>query len=504
MKDRRAGSVDRGTAIAVASAAALILLAAPASHATVVAEERIYTEWGIRSLAIGPGITAVRATAVGGKGGGSAGGFGAVVSAEVPVSEGLRLVVSVGRNGTSASGRLVPDSFAGGTGGDSSGIALCPSPAGRPRCLIERGITAAGGGGSGGGTLLLPGGAGGNADAPGSAGAAVPGGTAAGAGGAGTASAGGAGGAPAVLPPGGCKVSDPGVGGRPGELTGVGGLAVAQPEAYRTGGGGGAGNNGGGSGASAPVCDGELAGGAGGGGGGWSRVPNGGTIAVDTTGQPLVKVQLLREQVAPTIVIEAPGDGAASTRGEVVTVKYTCSDEANGSGIASCSGPIASGAPLPTDSTGRKTFTVTATDKAGNVASKTVGYTVADAVPTLRSVRVRAIWRRGVSGASVVIGFKLSRAAAVRLRIDRITNGTISGRRCVTPSRRGRTGRRCVRAVRVKSVRHAGRSGANSVTLRTARGGGLVPGRYRLTIEAVGAVGGKPVVVTRMFTVRRR
>jgi hypothetical protein len=79
---------------------------------------------------------------------------------------------------------------------------------------------------------------------------------------------------------------------------------------------------------------------------------------------------------APTIVVTTPAPGAVYAVGEHVTADYSCSDD--GSGIASCSGSVADGAQLDTASAGEKTFTVNATDKAGNPASKTVTYSVLD------------------------------------------------------------------------------------------------------------------------------
>jgi hypothetical protein len=79
---------------------------------------------------------------------------------------------------------------------------------------------------------------------------------------------------------------------------------------------------------------------------------------------------------APSIVVTTPTPGAVYAVGEQVAADYSCSDD--GSGIASCVGSVANGAPLDTGSPGDKTFTVNATDKAGNPASKSVSYSVAD------------------------------------------------------------------------------------------------------------------------------
>ena len=63
-------------------------------------------------------------------------------------------------------------------------------------------------------------------------------------------------------------------------------------------------------------------------------------------------------------------------RGATVLADYVCADEAGGSGIASCEGTVADGSAINTATLGAKSFTVTATDNAGNPATKTVFYTV--------------------------------------------------------------------------------------------------------------------------------
>lgn len=78
----------------------------------------------------------------------------------------------------------------------------------------------------------------------------------------------------------------------------------------------------------------------------------------------------------PTISITSPADGAIFTLNQAVTASYNCADEAGGSGIATCTGPVADGAVLSTSTAGAHTFTVDATDTAGNPSSATTTYTV--------------------------------------------------------------------------------------------------------------------------------
>jgi hypothetical protein len=82
------------------------------------------------------------------------------------------------------------------------------------------------------------------------------------------------------------------------------------------------------------------------------------------------------------------------------------------------------------------------------------------------------------------IRFSLSEPAAVGVKIERARFGRRTpGARCRVRAKRGR---RCVRWVPVRAIGHAGAAGANSIRL-TARG--LRPGRHRLVLTAVDAVG---------------
>jgi hypothetical protein len=87
------------------------------------------------------------------------------------------------------------------------------------------------------------------------------------------------------------------------------------------------------------------------------------------------------DETKPTISLATPAAGAVYEMGEQVVADYSCADEPDGSGLDTCEGSVANGAAVNTDSLGDKTFTVNASDKAGNTASKTVKYTVVDATP---------------------------------------------------------------------------------------------------------------------------
>jgi|GEM_PF-6773309 Tol biopolymer transport system component len=82
------------------------------------------------------------------------------------------------------------------------------------------------------------------------------------------------------------------------------------------------------------------------------------------------------DRTPPSIAITIPADHAIFTLGQYVPADYTCFDQAGGSGLASCVGPVAAGAALDTASVGDKTFAVTASDGAGNVAHASRSYSV--------------------------------------------------------------------------------------------------------------------------------
>ena len=83
------------------------------------------------------------------------------------------------------------------------------------------------------------------------------------------------------------------------------------------------------------------------------------------------------DQAPPEIGLSAPEDGATYSLGQRVLAAYSCSDQEGGSGVASCTGTVANGAPVDTSSFGEHTFEVTASDNAGNTSSRAVSYTVA-------------------------------------------------------------------------------------------------------------------------------
>ncbi len=82
------------------------------------------------------------------------------------------------------------------------------------------------------------------------------------------------------------------------------------------------------------------------------------------------------DRLAPVITITAP-TAVQYTIGQVVNAAFSCSD--GGSGVASCTGTVANGAPVDT-AAGTHTFSVTAVDNVGNTSTQSVTYSATYAI----------------------------------------------------------------------------------------------------------------------------
>jgi len=91
-------------------------------------------------------------------------------------------------------------------------------------------------------------------------------------------------------------------------------------------------------------------------------------------------VTIKKDTMAPTVLVTKPADEAVYALNQIVAASYICKDAT--SGVASCSGTVADGASISTSVEGSQTFTVSATDNAGNAGSKLVTYTVAPPAAT--------------------------------------------------------------------------------------------------------------------------
>jgi hypothetical protein len=424
------------------------------------------------------GVTAVTVTAVGAPGdaGSSAfpalGGFGAVASAQVPVTSGQTLYVEVGgSNGFNGGG-----GGEGGRGGGASDVRTCSAMA--PSCP--------GGGGSLATRLVVAGGGGGgarNGSLPGISGIEMltynlkggPGGSAGGfpeaggSGASGTGADGGAGGGPGGTSAGGT----PGVGGSGTTSSGTSGIAGAEGSGGRGaagyegreggGGGGGGGYYGGGGGGGGGYEAAFTFGGGGGGGAGSSFIESAatdGSIATDTTGKPSVTIT----------PVATPSGTTSSTSGTASSTSGTTSSPAS-------EGTHTTGQSVPVESIATPPNVTDATES-------------------------HHTWREGSALAAITrqrdqpplgttYSFTLSKQAQVEFAFTAQRTGRMSDDRCVAVTNKNRHEAICKRAVTAGTLTFNAQNGSHKIAFqgRVTSSTKLDPGTYTLAIVATNAAG---------------
>lgn len=85
-------------------------------------------------------------------------------------------------------------------------------------------------------------------------------------------------------------------------------------------------------------------------------------------------VTLNIDKTAPAVNINSPFNGAEYTLGQTVTADWSANDLLSGNDVATATLPI--GSVVDTSTSGAKTFSVTATDRAGNSVTRTSAYSV--------------------------------------------------------------------------------------------------------------------------------
>jgi dipeptidyl aminopeptidase/acylaminoacyl peptidase len=113
----------------------------------------------------------------------------------------------------------------------------------------------------------------------------------------------------------------------------------------------------------------------------------------------------------PTIQIFSPTDGGFYLPGMQTIAFYTCSSAV--SFVVSCSGDLASGAPLDLSVPGTRTFTVRALDAQGRTATKTVSYEVVDVVPPDIDLRTPSDGATYEVGAALTVDYSCSDAGGI-------------------------------------------------------------------------------------------
>jgi hypothetical protein len=177
---------------------------------------------------------------------------------------------------------------------------------------------------------------------------------------------------------------------------------------------------------------------------------------------------------APTVAVQTPVQGTSYARGKSLVAEYSCADGPFGPGIATCAAT-----PVDTASPGAQVFTVVATSKDGQTASRSVTYTVVGK-PHLGNVHESENAWRSTHGTR--FSFTLDQRAKVTLTF-RIGTG-----------KRGRTAGR---------ISFSGRPGTNSVRFSgRLTHGKLKPGAYTVTISA-DSLGGTTAAKPLRFTIVR-
>jgi hypothetical protein len=82
------------------------------------------------------------------------------------------------------------------------------------------------------------------------------------------------------------------------------------------------------------------------------------------------------DAVTPSVTITRPAVGGDYKLGQIVKANFKCADARGGSGLDTCVGTVPFGSPIDTSTVGNHTFTVTATDRAGNTRTLTRSYHV--------------------------------------------------------------------------------------------------------------------------------
>jgi hypothetical protein len=213
----------------------------------------------------------------------------------------------------------------------------------------------------------------------------------------------------------------------------------------------------------------------------------------------------------PAVGIDSPANGATYTLGQSVAASYSCTS-APGAAITSCAGPVASGTSIDTSTAGAHTFTVTATDSAGEQSTQTVTYSVVPGAagpgptgtgaPTIsRLSQSHRTWREGTRLATLsrkrgipvgtTFSFTLDQAARLVFTFSRQVPGQMVGGRCVAQTNKNRRGHACRRAVPAGQLTFAAHTGPSRLAFqgRISRTRQLRPGVYTLTIVAINPAG---------------
>lgn len=117
---------------------------------------------------------------------------------------------------------------------------------------------------------------------------------------------------------------------------------------------------------------------------------------VSARGSGAGSATIYRDSGAPTVQVISPLEGSVHPLGAALALSYSCGDEI--SGITSCSGSLPSGSPIDTMSVGPRTYSITASDRAGNTTTRQVNVTISSVDNTAPSVQPQISGVLGTNG----------------------------------------------------------------------------------------------------------
>jgi hypothetical protein len=175
---------------------------------------------------------------------------------------------------------------------------------------------------------------------------------------------------------------------------------------------------------------------------------------------------------APSVSISSPLAGAQFAHGQRVPAAFSCSEGASGPGIATCAGTVANGSPIDTSTPGAHAFTVLATSKDGQVAAKTVTYSVK--LPSNHLVPVR---RKPHTNGTFIVTVKAPGPGAVDILVTAWKDNLAGAARVLQPAKG--------RFVFARAHATAKKAGTLTIVVKpNSRGRRLVAHhRYRVTLR---------------------
>jgi len=101
--------------------------------------------------------------------------------------------------------------------------------------------------------------------------------------------------------------------------------------------------------------------------------------ATSSGGTSSESVSIKRDASPPHVTMTSPASGATYSQGDTLKAAYSCADST--SGVNTCTGTVENGSAINLSTTGTRSFSVQASDQAGNTANSSISYTVSATAP---------------------------------------------------------------------------------------------------------------------------